>query len=58
LSKKNFDAESSKDLMNMIDTGIKNVQLLTGGATENVSLAVLLQQANDTLTDVSTVDKV
>ena len=39
---RDLSSTSAKDLLSMVDTGIKNVQLLTGGATGNVSLAVLL----------------
>ena len=47
LTAEKLQDESARDLMAIVDTGIKNVQLLTGGATENINLAVMLQSLED-----------
>ena len=39
LSKKDLDAVSYRDGMDAIDKLTKNIQLLTGGSTENVAIA-------------------
>lgn len=47
ITKENLQKSSAKDLMQIVDTGIKNTQLLSGGSTQNVSLAIMLQGIDD-----------
>lgn len=44
LTDEKLEKSSAKDLMNIVDTGIKNVQVLTGGSTGEVSQPILITQ--------------
>ncbi len=45
INKKDLNKESARDLMAIVDTGIKNVQLLSGGATNNIALNISISEA-------------
>lgn len=44
ITNEKLEKSSAKDLMNIVDTGIKNVQVLTGGSTGEVSQPILITQ--------------
>lgn len=46
LENKDLDDETTKDIINSIDTLTKNIQLLTGGKTENTGVGELAEQLN------------
>src|SRR3990167_6011359 len=46
ITKKTLRQHSAKDLMSIVDTSIKNTQLLSGGATENILVKPILGSVN------------